>query len=184
MLGKWGRLTRISSWFPSVWITYYAAVWFSGFGSLYLTYLVPSQYTRRGSLTGVKRHASPALVNALCFGVPLLCAATVLPLQVKQSSAMRLTMRSTKGLSTMLGPLSMVWFSSSDPENTVSLVEIQEAVKKALSAKRTWELYWTAELGLWSFWSLLALIVSLWKAESSLSFTPSDTCFRLPCLSA
>lgn len=159
-LEKSGRLIRISSWFPAAWFSFFAAVWFSGFGSLYLTYLVPSQYTRRGSLTGAKRHASPILVNALCFGVPILCVASVLPLQFKQSSEMRATMRGTRALYNVLEPLSIAWQAATDPSDQVSLIHVQQVARDALAAKRVWETYWTVELVLWSFWSLLALSVS------------------------
>lgn len=166
-LAKWGRFIRVSSWFPSVWFIYYAAVWFSGFGSLYLTYLVPSQYTRRGSLTGVRKHASPVLLNGLCFGVPILCAVTILPLQVKQSFGLRATLRGARSLNTILGSLSLAWNASPNPETTLAFDGVKAATERALAAKDTWLALWTAEMALWSFWSLLALAVSQHDSCSS-----------------
>lgn len=160
VLGKLARLIRISSWFPSVWFVYYTAVWYSGFGSFYLTYLVPSQYTRRGSLTGARRYASPVLVNILCFGVPILCATTILPLQVKQANAMLATMKGAAYIYAVLGPLSLAWSGDIESQETITALKfVDAATANALTAKDTWITYWTAELALWSFWALLALAV-------------------------
>jgi hypothetical protein len=147
--------------------------------------MVPSQYTRRGSLTGAKRHASPVLVNGLCFGIPILCISTLLPLQVKQSHLMRTALRSTRGLDTSLGSLSLAWKSASEPFNTIALANIHQLAEEVLSAKHAWEVFWSAELALWSFWSLLALTVSAcnmpYPAEScTYQFCP----LRSPCPSA
>jgi len=140
-----------------------------------LTYLVPSQYTRRGSLTGARKHASPVLVNGLCFGVPMLCAVTILPLQVKQSVGLRATLRGAKSLYTILGPLSLAWNTSTNPESTPSLEGVRAATQETLAAKDAWLALWTAEMALWSFWSLLALAVSHLDSCSS-SYLLSIVC--------
>jgi hypothetical protein len=68
-------------------------------------------------------------------------------------------MKSAKALYNILGPFSLAWKTSPDAINTVSFNVVRDATQKALSAKHTWEDFWTAELALWSFWSLLALVV-------------------------
>lgn len=69
-------------------------------------------------------------------------------------------MRGTRALYNVLGPLSLAWQAATDPLDQVSLVHVQQVARDALAAKRVWETYWTVELVLWSFWSLLALSVS------------------------
>lgn len=131
----------------------------SGFGSLYLTFLAPAQFTRRGSLTGLKRRISPALTNGFCFGVPAAAVAIIFPLQVTQASRMIVAMRRTYGLITLLKSLS----TSFQTSGTVNESDISTLIRKARKAKfavDVWRMWWAAELGVWSLFTLLAMAVS------------------------
>ena len=153
------RAVRIASWFPVIWLTFYAAVWMSGFGSLYLTFLAPSQYTRRGSLTGVQRRISPLVVNAFCYGIPALAYASVMPLQVYQATHMRDAMRKTRALSVSLASL-----SNDFREEGVRREQIEAFWKQARGTHAAiweWRLLWRSELGLWSVYTILAMGVAM-----------------------
>lgn len=142
-------------------LTFFAAVWLSGFGSLYLTFLSPAQFTRRASLTGVQKRLGPVLVNGLCFGVPILVAATILPLQVEQSNQMRYAMRHLEDLNVTVSTLAISWVSqnSSTTQDQIGLLLRQAG--DADHAKQWWDRLWTAEMAIWSIWTLLAMAVAV-----------------------
>lgn len=153
------RAIRIASWFPVVWLTFFAAVWLSGFGSLYLTYLAPSQFTRRGSLTGVQRRISPLIVNVLCYGVPALTIASIMPLQHYQSQRMRDAMRMTKYLNDNLASLSEEFRGEGVRREQIEALLAQ--ARGTHEAIWEWRQIWRSELGIWSVYTILAMGVAI-----------------------
>lgn len=91
-------------------------------------------------------------------------------------------MRGTKGLNDVLGPLSLAWQTPGGSLDDVSLEVVRQFALNVLEAKRIWETYWTAELALWSFWSLLALAVGAFLPEGK--FDTDASLNRLPFRSA
>ena len=132
----------------------------SGFGALYLTFLAPAQFTRRGSLTGVKRRISPGLVNALCFGIPAAAIALIYPLQVSQAARMLPAMRKTRNLTNELQGLSNT-FQSQGTVSESEIVFLVTQARKARTAVNAWRVYWAAELGVWSLFTVLAMAISI-----------------------
>lgn len=149
---------RVGSWFPAVWFTFYSAVWLSGYGALYLTYLVPVQFTRRGSLQGIRRYTSPVLLNILAYGVPIMCFASILPYQVEQSQSFRVAMRAGTALNATLNSASEEW-RGSRMQTDGDLLIVLNAAQQTTLARDHWHTLYATEMGLWSFWSFLALFV-------------------------
>lgn len=142
--------------------SFFSAVWLSGFGSLYLTFLIPSQYTRRGSLTGVKRWLSPLLINAMCLGVPVLVCLTLIPLQVQQATRLRVVMRDLDQLNSTLTSMA-VKYDQESIQAADALAFLQSSEQAAESAA-SWKHMLKGQLGLWSFYTLLAMAVSFFVA--------------------
>ena len=133
----------------------------SGFGSLYITFLTPSQYTRRASLKGVKKRLGPLLVNTLCFGAPILSIAILLPLQVHQSSKMRVTMHEMTELNSTLSQLSNIWVLQGNISTETQVTHLLKQSLQAKGVKRCWNYLWCAELAVWSFWTLIGMAVAV-----------------------
>ena len=127
---------------------------------LYLTFLAPAQFTRRGSLTGVKKRISPGLINGLCFGIPAAAVAIIFPLQVYQASRMLGAMRKTRALTNNLTSLSTTFQSHGSVSDDDVLLLVKDA-RKARYAVDSWRVLWATELGIWSLFTLLAMAISV-----------------------
>ena len=134
-------------------------MWLSAFGSLYLTFLVPSQYTRRGSLTGIKKRLGPVVYNLLCYIIPILSIVTLLCLQVHQSRQMSLTLSSMVRLNSTLTLLSEQWPMQNNTVSQDQLSTLLDQTLEVADVKRRWKHTWISELAVWSLWTLLGMII-------------------------